>query len=68
MLDDGLCDWKMVPLKDYKIGAVSPRCGEPAKIKMIRDNRKKDLYLCSHHHEVFLSIYGDTLPSVEVSP
>lgn len=67
MQEDGLCDWKMVPLKDYKLRAESPRCGDAAKIRMIRDNRKKDLYLCGHHHEVFVTVYGDTLPSEEVS-
>ena len=52
------CAWKMVPSDKFVLGQEADRCGCAATIRVIRPQRKKDLFLCEEHLNSFIREWG----------
>lgn len=52
------CAWKMVGSDKFVLGISADRCGEVAAVKILRPNRKSDLFLCEHHINTFIETWG----------
>lgn len=52
------CAWKKVDSDKFVLGINADRCGEVAAVKILRPNRKTDLFLCEHHLNAFVSEWG----------
>lgn len=52
------CSWKMVDPSKFVMGQEAERCGEVATIRVIRPNRKTDLFLCECHLNNFIDAWG----------
>lgn len=52
------CAWKMVPSDKFVLGQDAERCGEVAEVKILRPQRKTDLFLCEHHLNAFIKEWG----------
>lgn len=53
-----MCSWKLVDPEDFVIGIEADRCGKHSEIRIIRPNRKKDLFLCEDHLNCFIEKWG----------
>lgn len=52
------CAWKLVDPDKFVLGISADRCGEVAAVKILRPNRKTDLFLCEHHLNEFVDKWG----------
>lgn len=59
MVDLDRCAWKMVDSRtEFVMGIQADRCGEVAAVKILRPQRKTDLFLCEHHLNDFINEWG----------
>ena len=58
MGDINQCAWKMVDSEKFVLGQIADRCGKYADVKVLRPNRKTDLFLCEHHLNEFIMVWG----------
>lgn len=52
------CTWKLVDQDKFILGMPADRCGEQATIRVIRPQRKTDLFLCECHLNEFIDAWG----------
>lgn len=52
------CSWKMVDSDKFVLGINADRCGQVAVVRILRPNRKTDLFLCDHHVNTFIEKWG----------
>lgn len=52
------CAWKKVDSDKFVLGQDAERCGEVAALKILRPQRKTDLFLCEHHFNDFIDKWG----------
>lgn len=52
------CAWKLVSPDKFVLGITADRCGEVAAVKILRPNRKSDLFLCEYHLNHFINEWG----------
>ena len=52
------CSWKLVDKDKFVLGMEADRCGQLATIRVIRPQRKTDLFLCEHHLNEFIDTWG----------
>lgn len=52
------CAWKQVSPDEFILGMEAERCGKPADVKLIRNQRKTDLFLCEYHLNDFIAEWG----------
>lgn len=52
------CQWKLVEPMSFTFGVKADRCGEVADVKIVRPQRKKDLFLCEEHVNAFINEWG----------
>lgn len=52
------CAWKQIASDKFVIGVPADRCGDVATIRVIRPNRKTDLFLCENHLNEFIEVWG----------
>lgn len=52
------CQWKLVEPASFTFGVKADRCGDIADIRVIRPQRKKDLFLCEEHLNTFIKEWG----------
>lgn len=57
-MDLDRCSWKMVDPESFVLGQSADRCGEVAAVKILRPNRKTDLFLCEKHVNKFIEHWG----------
>lgn len=57
-MDLDRCQWKMVDEDKFVLGQTADRCGEVAAVKILRPQRKNDLFLCEHHLNKFIAKWG----------
>lgn len=48
----------MVDPGKFTMGISADRCGTIAAVKVLRPNRKTDLFLCEQHVNTFISTWG----------
>lgn len=58
MSDLDRCSWKLVAKDKFVLGMPADRCGEQATIRVIRPQRKTDLFLCEVHLNEFIDTWG----------
>lgn len=58
MGDINQCAWKLVNPDEFVLGQDAERCGEDAAVKILRPNRKTDLFLCECHLNCFVEKWG----------
>lgn len=52
------CQWKLIEPYRFTLGVEADRCGEVADVRILRPQRKKDLYLCESHLNGFIQEWG----------
>lgn len=52
------CAWKMIGSGEFTMGISADRCGAIAAVKILRPNRKSDLFLCEQHTNDFIRTWG----------
>lgn len=52
------CAWKLVSPDKFVMGQEAKRCGEVAAVKILRPQRKTDLFLCEYHLNLFIKEWG----------
>lgn len=52
------CAWKLINSDKFVLGITADRCGKVAVVKILRPNRKTDLFLCEHHLNHFITEWG----------
>lgn len=52
------CAWKLISPSKFTMGISANRCGAPAVLKILRPQRKMDLYLCEKHLNEFIDVWG----------
>lgn len=52
------CSWKMIDPDKFVLGQEAERCGAVATVRILRPNRKTDLFLCEHHLNNFIEVWG----------
>lgn len=58
MSDLEKCSWKLVDQDKFVLGMPAERCGKTATIRVIRPQRKTDLFLCECHLNEFIDAWG----------
>ena len=58
MSDLEVCSWKLVASDKFVLGQEAERCGDVATIRVLRPNRKTDLFLCECHMNDFIAVWG----------
>lgn len=58
MGDISKCAWKLINPREFVLGIQADRCGEVAAVKILRPNRKTDLFLCEDHLNHFINEWG----------
>lgn len=58
MGDINQCAWKLVIPSEFVMGMEAERCGLQADVRILRPQRKTDLYLCEDHLNHFIKEWG----------
>lgn len=53
-----VCKWKLINPSEFILGMPAERCGQQADVKVLRPQRKTDLFLCEEHLNDFVEKWG----------